>query len=254
MAAWLSSQPKGSNPAAAMRSQQQPTCYFSFRSPYSWLAHHDLTTRYSDVAATLTWRPFWEPDELSLRMLTGAGGRFPYVENSRPKARYILMDVRRLAASRGLALTWPVDRQPRWEVSHLAYLAAQRLRRGPEFIAAVYRARWQQGRDIGEPATIAAIAADLDLDPARVAGAADDPGMRAAGLAALLAIDADGVFGVPFFKHGYDKYWGVDRLAAFIDALAAGESPWPGGDSKDPGGGQMWPHRCADQGHAGGCG
>jgi 2-hydroxychromene-2-carboxylate isomerase len=238
-----------------MKSSKQPRFYFSFRSPYSWLAYRDLMASYPDVASRLTWIPFWEPDELSLRMLAEVGGKFPYVENSRPKARYILQDVRRLARERGLTVTWPVDRQPCWEVSHLGYLVALRNGRGPEFIARVYRARWEEQRDISDRVTIAAIATEMALDPVEFANAADDPDLRAQGVEALLSIDADGVFGVPFFVHGYEKYWGIDRIPSFMHAfynwqLPAVAGPPQGGDETDG------PHagRLADQGHAGGCG
>jgi 2-hydroxychromene-2-carboxylate isomerase len=231
------------------------TFYFSFRSPYSWLAYRDLLTQYPDVARAAEWRPFWEPDEESLRLLTEAAGAFPYVDMSRAKALYILEDVRRLAARRGLTIVWPVDRKPCWEVSHLAYLVADRLGTGPQFIAAVYRARWEQGRDISDPTTIAAIATGLGLDPRALSTAGDDPRVRREGLLALQAIDADGVFGVPFFIRGRDRYWGVDRLPDFVAAVRATR---PTAEPENPHvqtePARLGTVRSADLGHAGGCG
>jgi 2-hydroxychromene-2-carboxylate isomerase len=235
-----------------------PRFYFSFRSPYSWLAYRDLMSEYRDVAQRLTWIPFWEPDELSLRMLAGAGGSFAYVDMSRAKSRYILQDVRRLVTRRGLTLTWPVDREPWWEVAHLAYLVARRHDAGPRFIARVYQARWEEGRDISDRDTIAAIGAELGLPTDDLRAAVDDPGIREEGLATLLAIDHDGVFGVPFFINGYERYWGVDRLADFVAAVRAGHTPvaaalaaaTAAGHADAPAG----PRPAADQGHAGGCG
>src|ERR1700730_17100085 len=107
------------------RSQRPPRFYFSFRSPFSWLAHRDLTTRHAAIAERLEWIPFWEPDETSERQLRDAGGSFCYTPMSRDKHLYILQDVRRLAAQRDLTVTWPVDRSPCWEVPHLAYFAAE---------------------------------------------------------------------------------------------------------------------------------
>ena len=199
--------------------------YFSLRSPYSWLAYHDLRTRYRTLGDRLEWIPFWEPDELSLRLLAEAGGQFVYTPMSRAKHLYVLQDARRLARERGLLFTWPVDRSPWWEVPHLAYLVARRQDRGAEFIAAALRARWEDGRDICDQETISDIAVSLGLDPADVRGAVDDPSVRAEGVAALLSIYRDGVFGVPFFVRGYDKYWGVDRLPAFAGAVHAADEP-----------------------------
>jgi 2-hydroxychromene-2-carboxylate isomerase len=232
------------------RKAARPRFYFSFRSPYSWLGYRDLMAGYPGIAPTLEWRPFWEPDELSARMLGEAGGTFPSVDQSRAKARYILQEVRRLARARGLAIVWPVDRDPCWEVPHLAYLAAARHGRAPEFIEHVYRARWEEGRDITDRGVVAAIAARLGLPAAELASAADDPGLREAGCEALLAIDADGVFGVPLFVHGHDKFWGVDRLPWFAAALR--QSPEPPAGPGELAGVPGVP--AADQGHAGGCG
>ena len=225
--------------------------YFSLRSPYSWLTYRDLMAHYPDVAGALRWIPFWEPDERSERMLHAAGGRFPYVAMSRPKHLYMLQDVRRLARARGLSITWPADRSPCWEVAHLAYLVAEAEGMHREFVAAVYRERWERGRDICLPATIAAIGRELGLDPDRLAGAADDERVRDRGTEILLAIDRDGVFGVPFFIRGYDRFWGLDRLSnvvALVRGTAGTERPAPDVDYPEPS------PLTADLGHAGGCG
>jgi 2-hydroxychromene-2-carboxylate isomerase len=205
----------------ARRPPKTPRFYFSLRSPYSWLAYRDLRRDHPDVLARLEWAPFWEPDEISSAALSAAGAVFPYTSMSRAKHLYVLLDVRRLATERGLAVTWPVDRDPCWEVPHLAYLAAARHGRGPAFVEAAYDARWQRGLDICAPATMAELAIELELPVEELRDAASDPALRAAGVDALLAVCRDGVFGVPFFVHGYDKYWGIDRLRPFIDSVNA---------------------------------
>ncbi|MEU9031017.1 DsbA family protein [Streptomyces sp. NPDC048383] len=198
-----------------------PRWYFSFRSPYSWMAYRDLVGRHADVAAAIEWLPFWEPDEPALDELERSNIKLPYVPMSKEKHLYILQDVRRLARARGLDMVWPVDPAPRWEVSHLAYLAAERLGAGREFIAETYRARWELGEDISDPDTIRKIGEGLGLDPEALARAHDDPEIRELGLNALNSLHRDGVFGVPFFISGFDKYWGVDRLAGFAESVRA---------------------------------
>ncbi|NYT96274.1 2-hydroxychromene-2-carboxylate isomerase [Salinispora sp. H7-4] len=237
----------------ARRSQRPPRFYFSLRSPYSYLAYRDLLTHHPQVAARLEWVPFFEPDQRSLAMLAEAGGSFPYTPMSRQKHHYILQDARRLATARGLSLTWPVDRDPVWEVPHLAYLAARRHGLGPAFIAQAARTRWEQGRDICDRKVVAEMATVLGLDGDELAGAAEDAVLRVEGVQALLAVDRDGVFGVPFFVHRRQKFWGVDRLPAFLEALGADpvrtEPPVDAGRlvtvPAPPG---------VDDGHAGGCG
>jgi 2-hydroxychromene-2-carboxylate isomerase len=240
---------------------RRPRVYFSFRSPYSWLAFYDLTTGFPDVLAAVEWRPFWEPDQWSSRLLTEAGGRFLYTSMSREEHLYMLGDVRRLSARRGLTVTWPVDRDPSWEVSHLAYLVAAEQGSGLEFIDRVYRARWQEGRDIADRATIAEPGAEVGVSAEAAKVAAEDERVRQLGVEALLAIDRGDVFGVPFFINRRQKFWGVDRLPDFLkslgrrpycddmvdhdvsDGASACRVPVP---ADDP--------RSSDHGHAGGCG
>lgn len=210
---------------AAGRRDGAPTFYFSFRSPYSWLAYHDLEDRHREIAARLRWVPFWEPDAWSARLLEEAGGAVLYSAMSRAKHLYILQDVRRQAARRGLDITWPVDRSPCWEVPHLGYLFAARHGLGREFAALVYRARWQQGRDICDRGTVGELGQALGLDGGAVAHAADDADVRREGVDALLAVHRDGVFGVPFFVNRFDKFWGMDRLEAFVESLEGPGAP-----------------------------
>ena len=256
---------RGGTDVAAKRSKV-PRFYFNFRSPYSWIAYRDLMDRYPDVAQAVEWHPWWEPDADGERRMAEQRHHFPYTAMSRDKHLYILQDVRRLTTDRGLAVNWPVDLDPVWEVPHLPYFLALDAGLGPAYIERVYRARWQEGRDICDRTTIAAIAGELGLPADRAAAAADDEELRGGrGLQALLALSDAGAFGVPFFTHGYDKFWGVDRLPAFVDTVRSGSGPRPGsGDrsgprSRDtpaavPSDTDFAAARSADPGHAGGCG
>ncbi|MEU2801179.1 DsbA family protein [Streptomyces sp. NPDC006863] len=193
-----------------------PRWYFSFRSPYSWMAYRDLTDGCPDVAEAVEWLPFWEPDALAQEHLDRSSITLPYVAMSKEKHLYILQDVRRLARARGLDMVWPVDPEPRWEVSHLAYLAADEVGAGRDFIDETYRARWELGEDISDPGTMARIGRTIGVDPVALVDAHTDPRIRERGLAALASLHRDGVFGVPFFISGFDKFWGVDRLPDFV--------------------------------------
>lgn len=230
---------------------RQPRFYFSLRSPYSWMAYRDLLSSYPDVAAAVEWVPFFEPDALSTEMLTAAGEEFPYSAMSKAKHLYILQDVGRLTKARGLPLTWPVDRDPVWEVPHLGYLVARRDGRGPEYIAEVYRARWELGLDICDRAVIADIATSLGLDPVEVSTASDQPRWREEGVAILVEICRDGVFGVPFFVHRFTRFWGMDRLADFAAHLRAKLAP---AGAMPASATSVGLGRSSEESHAGGCG
>jgi 2-hydroxychromene-2-carboxylate isomerase len=232
------------------RPPRRPRWYFSLRSPYSWFAYRDLAEHHPDVLDAAEWVPYWEPDAAGERALAERNVRLPVVEMSKAKALYILSDARRLASDRGLTVTWPVDREPRWEVAHLGYLAAEDEGRGRAYVDAIYRARWQQGLDISSAGTVARAAAEVGADPERVAAAADDPVLRARGLECLVSAYKDDAFGVPFFTSGRERFWGVERVPAWVAAVRGGflAAPEPVPSTQDllPAG--------LDASHAGGCG
>lgn len=235
-----------------MPRNKTPRFYFSLRSPYSWLAYQELTERHPELVDALEWVPFFEPDAESSRMLEERGGRFPYSEMSRAKNMYVLQDIGRIAKSRDITVNWPVDKAPVWEVPHLGYLIAAREGRGHDYIAAVYRARFGEGRNICDPAVIADIGTGLGIDPGVISTAKDDPELRARGVDILMDVCKDGVFGVPFFVHGFTRYWGLDRLDAFVEHMRS--KVLPAASLPEPVNGAVGIGRSADDGHAGGCG
>ncbi|WP_326678163.1 2-hydroxychromene-2-carboxylate isomerase [Streptomyces sp. NBC_01237] len=239
-----------------MAPKRRPRWYFSLRSPYSWFAYRDLMTAHPEVLDAIDWLPFWEPDEGTAKLLAEEGVTLPIVAMSRAKNFYILQDTRRLATDRGLTeISWPIDRAPCWEVAHLAWIAAEDEGRGKDFVAAAYRARWQDGRNISEPEVIAEIADGLGLDAQRLSTAAQDEELRKRGAALLAESAHDGLFGVPFFINGRDKYWGLDRVEPFVRAVLGTEPPAPPVTAvPDPATHAELLPVGGDQGHAGGCG
>ncbi|MBU7597308.1 DsbA family protein [Streptomyces sp. XM4193] len=230
--------------------------YFSLRSPYSWFAYRDLMSKHPEVLDRIEWLPFWEPDEETTRLLADEGVTLPIVAMSRAKNFYILQDTRRLATERGLSdITWPIDRDPCWEVAHLAWFAAEDAGRGKDFVAAAHRARWQEGRNISEPEVMAEIATELGLDADVLANAHKDPELRRRGAETLAESAHDGLFGVPFFIHGRDKFWGVDRVEQFVKSVGATAAPAASAEkAPDPATHADQFPVGGDQGHAGGCG
>ncbi len=196
--------------------------FFGLRSPYAWLAqrllHKHLGT---EARARIEWVPYWEPTPATLAALERQGGRILYRPMSRERHLYILGDVKALTARLGLQLRWPVDgAAPQWEFAHRACLMAP-----PEHAASVrntlFSARWEHGLDIADPAVVAGLCRGLGLPqlPASLDSAAADE--RA--VAALLRAHRLGVFGLPTFAWGRQRWWGVDRLPF---ALRAAGLPW----------------------------
>ncbi|HEX4369116.1 MAG TPA: DsbA family protein [Rhodopila sp.] len=187
---------------------------FGFRSPYAWLADRLIEDCLPAGAAERISRlPLWEPDAAGLAALNDAGSPSLYRPMSRERQFYILQDIRRLSRHLGYAIKWPVDPPDiRWELPHRAWLAAERLGRGQEARRAIFAARWERGEPICDPATLASILRPMGLPgPAELDTAPG--GSRDEAFAALRLANGKGVFGLPTFIVGKQRFWGVDRLA-----------------------------------------
>jgi 2-hydroxychromene-2-carboxylate isomerase len=227
-----------------MKRQKPPRFYFSFRSPYSWLAAHYIE-QHAD-SREIEYIPFWEPDARSLERLRSRGGEWLYASMSKAKHLYILEDIKRLVARAGCSVTWPIDVEPWWDLPHLAWVAARRQGKDREFFWAIYRARWEEGKDICSPALIRQ---QCGLDPETLAAAPEDDSIREEGGEALYRCYRDDVFGVPFFMVGRDRFWGVDRVEEFVRRVNAKAAPAEPLLARSAGSGSWY-----DTDHAGGCG
>lgn len=226
------------------------TYFFSFRSPYSWLASLRLK-RLIDEAKELELVPFFEPDDISQKLLSLRCGEFPYRTMSDAKHRYILKDIRRLAKKACIDHKWPVDPDPWWEPSHLGYLKAQELGVANPYFWEVYKARWHDQINISLPESIFNICQNAGLDEQSselIAAASDDDGMRQQGAEALYRIYREDIFGVPMFVKKRQQFWGIDRLEDFLAYINRGDLI----DAPDI---DLYDQECIlEFDHAGGCG
>jgi 2-hydroxychromene-2-carboxylate isomerase len=202
-----------------------PRVHFSFRSPFSWLALTRLRASVPDFERRVELLPYYDPDARTKADLLAHGADFHYQPMSKAKHLYILYDVRRQVQRHGLTLTWPVDVDPWWELPHLAWIRADELNRGAEFYAAVCEARWERGENVCDAGTVRALAEKVGLPGAELAAALDDPRLRDVGTAALVRAYEDDVFGVPYFRIGRERFWGLDRVDDFIAALCGASTP-----------------------------
>jgi 2-hydroxychromene-2-carboxylate isomerase len=195
---------------------RKPRLYFSFRSPYSWLTVHRLREAVPDAEQALEWYPYWDPDEVTTRALKERDAEFHYVQMSRAKHLYLLLDTKRLAGRAGLPMSWPVDVDCWWELPHLAYLAARRYGLGMAMYDQLIAARWGRGEDICTPDVVTAAARAAGFDPALALGAPDDEDVRAEAVESLVTAYEDDVFGIPYLRVGRHRFWGYDRLDDFL--------------------------------------
>ncbi|SEN75452.1 2-hydroxychromene-2-carboxylate isomerase [Gemmobacter aquatilis] len=181
--------------------------FFATVSPFVYLAGQRLEAIAAKHAATLTYKPV---DPTALFARTG-GLSLPQRHDSR-KA-YRLQDLARQSRKFGLPINlqpafWPVNPAP----SAYAIIAAQ-VAGGGDLGALVHglaRACWAEERDIADDEVIRAVLEQTGFDP-KVA----DRGMLSA--AETYAVNLEeavsrGVFGVPFYVVGEERFWGQDRL------------------------------------------
>jgi 2-hydroxychromene-2-carboxylate isomerase len=212
--------------------RRSPRLFFSFRSPFSRFLVERLLQVVPNAHERIEFVPYWEPDADTERAMADLGAAFHYTEMSKAKHLYILQDTKRIAERLGLPLAWPIDVDPWWEVSHLGWLQARRLGREADFYAAVVRARWERGENISDPGVVHALSTAIGLDADAIVAAAHDPEIRAEGVACLVEAYEDDIFGVPYLRLGWRRFWGYDRLDDFLRwyPAAAEES----GDLFDP--------------------
>ena len=201
----------------------RPRLYFSFRSPYSWLAVRRLREAVPDLFTRMDLQPYWDPDERSAAALAARGGEFHYVQMSRAKHLYMLLDTKRLAQRRNLSMAWPVDVDPWWELPHLAWLAARREGLAEPLYDALVQARWGRGEDICQPDTVRRAAKEAGLDPETAVLAAESASIREEGVDCLYRAYLDDIFGIPYLKLGRHRFWGLERVDAFLEVWRAGD-------------------------------
>lgn len=181
--------------------------FLALQSPYVYLAGRRPAEIAARHGATLVYRPV---DVAQLFPRTGGKVR----EERHPSRNdYATQDRARQARKLGVTLdAAPLFRAANPAPAAYALIAAQAAGGGDlaGFVQAMGRALWAEGRDFSEDEVIRAALAANGFDPA----VADKGMLMAAETYAANLEDAvsKGVFGVPFFVVGDQKFWGQDRL------------------------------------------
>ena len=177
---------------------QSPYVYLAGRKPWEIAARH---------GAQLVLKPV---DVAQLFPRTGGKVR----EDRHPSRNdYATQDRTRQAKKLGLKLDpAPLFRAANPAPAAYALIAAQAAGGGDlaGYVTAISRALWAEGRDISDDEVIRAALAGAGFDPAVA-----DRGMLMAAetyAANLEEAVSRGVFGVPFFLVGEERFWGQDRL------------------------------------------
>lgn len=201
--------------------------YWSFRSPYCYLAGERLLGLPRDYDVECVVRPVYP---LALR-IEG------YFKRQNPLHRpYFFRDIARVAEFNGLPLEWPSPdpvtmsfetgdvpaEQPHIHRLTSLGVAAARRARGLEFVVAVSRLLFggTRGWDQGDLLAQATASADLDLAEMDSAVAADPQGHIAEIEANQFAHAEAGHWGVPLMVFENEPFFGQDRIELLAWRLA----------------------------------
>lgn len=194
--------------------------YASLNSPWTHLGAARIEALAKQHNASIR---IWPVDFGTI--FAGSGG-LPLPKRSPQRQAYRLQELARWRDHHGIPIHIKPKHFPAQELLGACATIAVRETIGdaPAIALAhrVLKALWEQERDTGDEATLAAIIGEAGLDAATVLPLAKEPrwaAMREADTAAALA---RGVFGAPTYVIGEDIFWGQDRLEFVAKRLAQG--------------------------------
>lgn len=188
--------------------------YFDVGSPAAYLAWTQLPKIVQQAGCEIEYRPFL------------LGGVFQATGNRSPmevpaKGQYMQDDLQRFARRYGV----PFRHNPHFPINTLTLmrgalgLQMREPQRMVPYVDAVYRAIWVDGKNMNDPATVAAVLQQAGFDPDKLLALAQDPAVKDELKVVTQEAVARGAFGAPTFFVGDQMFWGQDRLDFVKEAL-----------------------------------
>lgn len=181
--------------------------FFSFRSPYSYLAGPRVFALADDYGVEVRFR--------GVIPMAMRGQSVP-----RAKQLHTLRDTKREAVRLGMPFG-PVH-DPIGEGALRCLLVSEHaIDVGAEraFVLEASRAIWSRAADVSRDRPLRAVCEAAGLEWAACAAALGDPAIRARVDANTAALAELGHWGVPVLAHGDELYWGQDRIEDLEDEL-----------------------------------
>jgi 2-hydroxychromene-2-carboxylate isomerase len=197
--------------------QRKIDYYFSMVSPWAYIGH----AVFSDVARAHNCAVVYRP--VSLGELFSDTGGLPLAKRHPLRQKYRLIELQRWRERRKLPLHlkpahWPFD----VTLADCTVIAMIEAGHDPDaFLRRAFPAVWEEQRDLGDAATLAAIADKVGLPGAEIVARASDPHIMT-----IYEKNRDdamdtGVFGSPAYVLDGEVFWGQDRIEFLADALAS---------------------------------
>jgi 2-hydroxychromene-2-carboxylate isomerase len=192
--------------------------YFSFRSPYSWLAYTRIEKELAGLAVELQYMPIYPPSDASLALS---------LQPAPAKALYIARDVMRFAAAYGLKIKFPKPFDTDCRMPHQGFLCAQENGKGREYGFQVYHSRFSEGRDVGDAALLGDLAHACGIERQAFLDSLESESCVSKMKACFDRAQADRVFGVPTFIYRKEMFWGNDRIDWLARAIRKAHAQEP---------------------------
>jgi 2-hydroxychromene-2-carboxylate isomerase len=189
--------------------------FFDYVSPYSYLADSQVPALVSRTGAELVYRPF-----LLGGVMNASGNKPPATVPA--KGKYMLTDIARWLTRYGLTLEF----NPHFPVNTVkamrgALVVLETPERFPAYHRAMFRAMWQEEKNLAEDPVLAEVVGSAGLDAEALLARIAEPAVKARLKANTEEAVKRGAFGAPTFFVGDEMFFGNDRLDFLEEALAS---------------------------------
>lgn len=191
---------------------------FDFAAPNGYLVHKVLPEFCARTGATANYIPC-----LLGGIFKATGNRAPMLRyaDAPAKLAYEQLEFRRFIDANALS---QFTFNPHFPVNSMlvmrGLIAAGHRGVFKPFLAAMFTAMWEDGKDLADAEIVIATLDAAGLDGAALVAAAGDPDVKAELAANTENAVARGVFGIPTFFVGDEMFFGKERLGQVEAALA----------------------------------
>lgn len=189
---------------------QQISVFSDVVCPWCYLGKRRLEAALDDLGLRGAVAVEWLPFELNPDMPEGGMARRDYRAAKFGAERSAALDAEMTARGREEGVRFAFDRvgrTPNTRKAHRLVAHASGTGRGDDAATALFRAYFEEGRDIGRPDVLLAVADEIGLDRAGAEAALSDPALGGEVMALERRAAEIGVSGVPFFI--VDGTWAV---------------------------------------------
>lgn len=187
--------------------------WHEFASTYSYLSAMRIEAESRRAEIEVEWRPFllW-PIFKAQGWTTSPFNLYP------AKGIYMVRDISRIAASRGLSFQMPETFPANGLKAARLAIAAQKFGAQAAFTRSVYQAAFARGQDISNDEILSECLTASGLDPAALWPLSADETVKASLKRNTEEAQALRIFGAPSFTtRDGELFWGDDRLEQALD-------------------------------------